>query len=200
MSLRDLAIPVAILAFSCLPIHAQQARFGCQLTISKPQGDLGSSEMLDGKIGFGLGIHTIIEKNNGFGIVPRIDFTRYSRSETYSNGYYNVDNDFSMNNLQLGVDFNIRPGGQPSKGLYFIGGVGYSFAKFDQSWTSHGTWSYQSVDASDSKNAFYAALGLGGNVNKSISFELRYIAISNYSFDGKTISAPSLNVSMMSHF
>lgn len=162
-------------------MQAADTTFGFQITASKPQSDL--DDFVDGKIGYGGGIHALVDLSNGHGIVPRIDYTVYKEST------HNLETKFSA--LNIGADYNYYISQRTGEGFYLLGGLGYSSGKFETS--------YVTLSSSETKGALYIQAGLGMTFTKNVGAELRYQHV-NYSFEGETMFAPSVQASFFLRF
>jgi len=180
---------IALTAFSGVA-QAQDFKVGAQVTLSKPIGDMGNSDNLDGKFGYGLGLHGVWDLKGGHAIVPRIDYTMYKRS---------IDSaDLKVNDLKIGADYNYYISGKVSEGFYVLGGLGYSSAKWEVSMGP--------VSVSETKGALHLALGAGYMFTQNVGAELRY-AHTKYSdvgadmgFPGQDLTGPSLSASVLFRF
>ncbi len=185
-------LPALALALAASPLaQAQDFHVGGQVTLSKPMGDLGGSDYLDGKTGLGFGIHSLIGLNNGHAIVPRFDFITYKRSVHTADG----DADFKVNTMMLGVDYNYFVSGKANEGLYLGGGLGYGSTKFE---VSSGP-----VSVSDTPKSIYVAGIVGYMFTPNIGAELRYVSAS-YEPEAlgmkDTVSSPVLNATFVVRF
>jgi len=172
--------------------RSQALRMGLQLTISQPQGDLGAEDLLDHKLGFGVGANLQIPMGRGIALVPRIDYTLYSRED--STGVYGVSQTAKLkfNVFSGGADFNYYPGGTLNQGFYGLLGLGYSSANYQ--FDVDGAWH---LSDRETKRSVYAAAGLGVCYSRRLSFELRYLGVNAYTFAAREVSGPSLNISIL---
>lgn len=161
--------------------QAADTMFGGQLTLSKPQGDLGDSQRLDGKIGYGLGVHALVDLKNGHAILPRFDYTSYKRS---GNGL-----DLVPKVWNYGVDYNYYINGKTNEGLYLAAGVGYSIARAE---LREG-----SFFAGFSKESFSLDAGVGYMFTPNFGGELKYNHASyDFAIAGK-MTVPAINLSFI---
>ena len=188
--------------------NAQDVRFGLQATVSKPQGDLGNTTSLDGKLGYGIGLQVPVDLKGGLVIVPRLDYVSYKRNASETTHYPVVDltlnTDLKASLLYVGADINYYTN-KGNTGLYLLCGLGYSSGKFETTITGQMANEYGNIinaNISDSTTAssFYLAAGLGFNFNKNIGAEIRYIGINKYSKNKSDMSSPSLNASFVVRF
>lgn len=207
--MKTLALRIFLLAGSGIAMQAQSSHFGIQATVAQPQGDLGSTDSLDGKIGYGLGIQYQVGLRGGWALVPRVDYTTFKRSESVTTHYpvvdLNLNSDLKASILYLGADFDYYFSGSFKNGFYLIGGLGYSSGKFETSINGQAPNIYGNVvnvNVSDSQslNAFYVAIGCGYQFNANVGAELRYIGFNKYSKDGHDMTSPSTNVSLVIRF
>lgn len=207
--MKRLAIASLAVIGSTLSMHAQDSHFGIQATLSQPQGDLGSTNSLDGQLGYGLGLQVQVGLQGGWALVPRLDYITYKRSESVTTHYPVLDltlnTDLKASLLYLGADFNYYIGGSFQKGFYLLGGLGYSNGKFDTSITGQAPNEYGNVvdldvSGSDNLNAFYFSAGCGFQFNPHVGTELRYIGLNKYSKNGHDMTSPSTNLSIVIRF
>jgi len=175
---------------------ADDLKIGFQATLSKPQGDLGNSDWMDGKMGYGVGVHALIDLQNGHAIVPRLDYTMYKRSLTESG----IDFDIKSNILTIGADYNYYVGGKANEGFYVTAGLGYANGEFkiDNAF----------LPISATKGTLYLAAGAGYMFTPNIGAELRYQSAKFTDVEttvlGETVkgdvSAPSINASLVVRF
>lgn len=193
MKIFNYCSAIAILSGSLL--SAQNVQVGGQLTVSSPQGDFAKKEFLDGKIGYGAGLHVFVPMSGGNAIVPRVDYTMYKRTQKVQD----VDIDYKINTLMAGVDYEYFTSGKAGEGFYLNLGLGYSSLKWEISTTAG--------SINETKGTLYLAGGLGYNFGPNAGLELRYVH-ANYtnlgSSLGSTISTdrtgPSVNLSFIFRF
>jgi opacity protein-like surface antigen len=198
MNVRKLIIGAsAILVATC--IQAQDAHFGFQLTGSIPQGDMGNSDNLDGKIGYGLGIHCLVPFSEGHAIVPRLDYTMYKNNSDVTVGNTLYGYDLKVNVLAVGADYNYFVSRKANDGFYVLAGLGYSSLKWEVD-TPIGNYN-------ETKGTFYLAAGLGYMFTPNVGAEIRYthasysdIGSSSNSGYKQDESGPALNVSLLFRF
>jgi hypothetical protein len=162
-------------------VQAADTTFGFQLTVASPQSDL--DKYVDGKIGYGAGIHALVDMSDGHAIVPRLDYMSYSRS--------NDSYDAKFSALNIGADYNYYISRRAGEGFYVLAGLGYSSGKFESDYLDY------SVD--ETKGALYLQAGLGYSFTKNFGAELRYQHAS-YSFEGTDRTAPSIQASFTVRF
>ena len=193
------ALFLTLLAASTL--NAQDNKFGFQATVSRPAGDVGDSDLMDGRLGYGLGLHGLIVLGGGVAIVPRIDYIAYKRDWT-RNAVINEDE--KVNILSGGADFHYYFGGEANQGFYVLGGVGYASGKFESTYSSNGLV----LSASATKGAIYLQGGAGVQFNPNIGVECSYQTLTfsdvETTYLGYTsrrdVSSPSLRASLVLHF
>jgi len=190
-------------------VNAQDARFGLQATLSKPQGDMGDANRLDGKLGYGLGLQISVDLKGGLVIVPRFDYTTYKRSASETTHYpvvdLTLDTELKASILYVGADFNYYTNGKSNIGFYLLAGLGYSSGKFETTITGkaqneYGNITNIGISDSTTSGAFYIAAGAGYSFNKNIGTEIRYIGLNKYSDNGTDMASPSLNISLVARF
>ncbi len=143
----------ALLLAAGTGLSAQDFRFGGQATLALPQGDL--DDLMDGKVGYGLGAHLFIGLRDGHALVPRIDYTLFKRSEGSM--------DIELTALNLGADYNWFASGKAGEGFYALAGVAFSSGRLEV--TGFG---------SDSEGSLAASVGAGFMFNRNLGAELRY--------------------------
>jgi opacity protein-like surface antigen len=158
--------PLLVLLALAGPVSsAAEAHFGGQLTAVWPQSDLGGKGWMDGKVAPSLGVHLLVDMEDGNALVPRLDYTLHSRS---LNTVDNLKADRKADVWNLGVDYNYFFSGRASEGFYLTAGLGYASAKF------------QIDDAGETyrptKGAVAYALGAGYQFNPNLGLEVRYTA------------------------
>ena len=207
--MKYIHLKAQILASSAVLLNAQDVRFGLQATISKPQGDLGDTNSLDGKLGYGIGLQVPVDLKGGLVVVPRLDFISYTRSASATTHYPVLDltlnTDLKASIFYIGSDFNFFTNGISNSGFYLLCGLGYSSGRFETTATgqvANSVGNVINVNISDSttSGAFYISAGAGMSFNKNISSEIRYIGLNKYSKNGADMSSPSLNVSIVARF
>lgn len=179
------ATRLAVLLCLCsLPILAKESpRFGVQLGLVSPQGDL--RDAVDSKLGVTGGIHMTFDLGNGWMLRPRVDhlaFQERSESNTYYDPYLGVTfRDSASNKItgwSFGLDAQFFPGGQP-RGLYLVGGLGLISWKAEghasMTVTGPGGTSGSSMSGSDSWSKSAFAVGAGYQFNRTFSAEGRYV-------------------------
>ena len=114
------AFTLALLAVAFA--QAEDTRFGFQATVSKPSGDVGDTDWMDSKLGYGVGLHLLVDLGGGGAIVPRIDYTMYKNDQTI--GTF-ITQDARLKILSGGADFHYYFSGEASQGFYVLGGLGY---------------------------------------------------------------------------
>jgi len=192
-------LAVALLAFTT--VQAQDSRFGFQLTVAQPNGDVGNQDWMDSKLGFGAGVHVLCDLGNGFALVPRAEFTQYRNNRAVDPV---VNQDDKVTILSGGLDLNYYFSGDTRRGLYFLAGAGYASGKFDTTYSAGDT----SLNANGTKGALYLQGGLGLQINGNFGIECRYQSIKFNDVDTtflgvsarQDISAPSLQASIILRF
>lgn len=178
MTLTRLALLAALLATTGLPATSQEAKFGGQLTLSKPQGDLDT--VVDGKLGYGLGAHVFVGFKDGHALVPRIDYLEHKNSR------YGFD--YTYKTTKLGADYNYFVGKKANEGFFLIAGLSYNSIKGSSSGGS-----------SETKSNLGFGAGLGYMFTPHLGGELKYESVS-YSNNGSDFKAPTLNLSFLARF
>lgn len=178
MTLTRLALLSALLAAAAFPASSQEAKFGGQLTLSKPQGDLDTA--VDGKLGYGLGVHVFVGLKDGHALVPRFDYIEHKNSR------YGFD--YTYKTMKLGADYNYFVSKKTNEGFYLIAGLSYNSIKLD----------YPGGSSDTKSNLGYGA-GLGYMFTPHLGCELKYETVS-YSTGGDDFKAPTLNLSFLARF
>lgn len=167
--------------FGSPPLRAQG--FGLKLTASAPEGDLGSRDFLDNKLGYGLGLHLAIPFPGG-ALVPRADYTEYKN---------NASNNARARMLQVGVDYDFYFDRQQYTGPYLGIGAGYGSTKFEQD-TPH---------LNDTPNNIFYAAQAGFMFTTHVGAELRYTYAEykpHFSGPRPTYNSPTWNASFILQF
>jgi hypothetical protein len=99
------------LALSSCSLPAQENHGGGQLTVSLPNGELGSRNWLHRRVGAGAGIHALVGLQDGYGLVPRFDYISYEKKPV------------KVQTFQLGVDLDYYFSGRVNEGPYLGGGL-----------------------------------------------------------------------------
>lgn len=193
-------IALALLAASSFA-QAEDTRFGLQATVSKPSGDVGDENWMDGKLGYGIGMHLLVDLGGGIAIVPRIDYTIYKNDRTIGGL---VKEDANLKILSGGADFHYYFGREASQGFYVLGGLGYASGKFETEYSSP----LIVLSADGSKGAFYVQAGAGIQFTRNFGVEVRYQSLEFKDVDttvmGLTsrqdVSCPSLQASVVVRF
>lgn len=181
----------AVLGFTALsvlnstPVTAANVTAGLNLIFSMPQGDLRDS--VEGKYGYGAGVHLSVGIHPGMALVPRLDWTLHK--SLHEHGYEDT-----ITELSLGSDLNYFLGGKTGVGFYLQGGLGYASGKFHlrhYGYLGYGDWTVE-----ESKAAPYMQAGFGYINSKSNGLEFRYRK-ANYSFDGNKYAADAFQVSFL---
>ncbi len=192
--IHHLALGLSALALSGVSLSAQQYSFGGQVSAAIPTGPLASKDWQDGKLGAGVGLHVVIDLQGGHALVPRLDYSRFKKSES------GVDR--KVQTYQFGVDYNYFLSGKVNQGPYFGAGIGFAHAKFEL--TGLGD------SSSDTASEAYGALEGGWMFTRNLGAELRY-TYSPYKpemadfaprgYTGKpTVNAPGLSASFIFRF
>ncbi len=194
------AISLALLAASSFA-QAEDTRFGFQATVSKPAGDVGEKDWMDSKLGYGIGLHLLVDLGGGGAIVPRIDYTMYKNDRTIGSF---ITEDARLKILSGGADFHYYFSGEASQGFYIMGGLGYASGKFENEYASP----VIILNSDGSKGAFYIQAGLGLQFTRNFGVEVRYQSLDfkdvDTTFLGLTsrqdVSCPSLQASFVMRF
>jgi opacity protein-like surface antigen len=144
--------------------RAEEPRYGVQVHISAPTGDLKTA--VDNKPGAGLGAHVTFDLGGGHVLRPRFDAVFFP--EGTFNGFKTKAND-----LSLGGDYLFFPGGK-TDGIYLTAGVGLHRWNVDSATPAIGT--SPATSGSQSSSRFGYAAGFGYNFNRSLGAELRYVS------------------------
>lgn len=198
------AFILTALTFATIMGQAQDVKAGFQVTLSNPQGDL--ADLVDDNPGFGIGGHLFIDMKNGHALVPRIDYTSYSKSlNTYAgyDSYYDYyATKVKVSTLSIGADYNYFLSGRANRGLYLAAGVAYVHGKVTVEADAYDSYGYAgSTSDSETKNALGYSFGGGYRFNPNMGIEVKYNQVS---FDtgvyGYNFDAPSLNASFICRF
>ena len=169
---------VAMLAIACVAqAQAQDAKFGIQMTLSKPEGDLEAT--MDNKPGIGFGAHVLIDLRHGHAVVPRFDYTRFTREIDHAHN--------NISTMSLGADYNYYINARVNEGLYLTGGLAFNNIKAERK------------SISETTNTVAFSVGAGYMFTRNIGAELKYNN-ATYSYDGTDYSAPSINATFMYRF
>ena len=107
MRLHSLILPILAFSAVCLPLAAQEARFGVQAAVAFPTGDLSDNADL----GLQFGGHVRWNFGSGNGLMARADFTTYGSK-----------NDVSTSSFAVAADYTYHLNRNPL-GLYFLAGL-----------------------------------------------------------------------------
>ena len=194
MKISRIALAAVALATFTGVAQAQDFKFGGQVTLSKPQGDIGKTDALDGKLGYGLGLHGMLDLKGGHAIVPRLDYTMYKKSDWQGEAGL----EFKVNDLKIGADYNYYISGKASEGFYVLGGLGYSSFKWEASMGP--------ASINETKGALYLAVGAGYMFTQHVGAELRYTHAkytgvgSSLGVPGEDQTGPAINASFLFRF
>lgn len=169
---------------------AQDLKWGGQFTVSVPQGDNGDAQNLDGKPGFGLGVHVLVDLKNGHALLPRFDYLMYSNGSPDPN-HWAPGVALKYRLMMLGADYQYHFHGKPGQGPYVLGGLAYGDMEYK---AERGG---ASITASDKAPVF--ALGGGYQFSPRLGVEFRYLN-ATFKPNGVSMSAPSLNATLMVRF
>ena len=143
--------------------RAEEPRYGLQLHVNLPGGDLKTS--VDSQPGAGLGAHVTFDLGKGHVIRPRFDAVFFSGA--FLPGFKTKATD-----LSLGADYLYFPGGTP-QGFYLMGGLGLHRWTVDTTIPAIG--SYPAFSGTKTSTRFGYSGGLGYNFNRSFGAELRLV-------------------------
>lgn len=190
ISLRSLPLSVLILGLISPLASAQDLKWGGQLTLSLPQGDTGNKQNLDGKPGFGLGFHALVDLKNGHAIVPRFDYLMYANGSPDPN-HWAPGVELKNRLMMLGVDYQYHFTGKLDQGPYLLGGLAYGDMEYKA----------EKGGASIAASAKAPVLALGGGYQFSprVGLELRYLS-ATFKPNDVSMTAPSLNASLFLRF
>ncbi len=161
---RLAAVSLAVLILGPSTARAEEPRYGLQVHVSAPTGDLKTA--VDNKPGAGLGAHVTFDLGGGHMLRPRFDAVFFP--EGTFNGFKTKAND-----LSLGGDYLFFLGGKP-EGLYLTAGIGLHRWSVDSTTPAMG--SAVATSGSQSSSRFGYAAGFGYNFNRAMGAELRYIS------------------------
>lgn len=191
----------ALALMAASSIHAGDVRLGFQATVAQPSGDVGNQDWMDSKLGFGVGLHALIDLGGGAALVPRLDYTAYSNDRRVN---ALVQEDAKVRILSGGADFHFYLSGRASEGIYLLGGLGYARGQFNSTYSN----SLVSMDAEGTKGAIYLQGGVGVNFTPHVGIECRYQSLKftdvETTFLGYTaqqdVSCPSIQASLVLRF
>lgn len=170
-----------ILALVAAPAFAQDTHFGLQGGIILPQGDF--KDVVDSKIGFGIGVHVAIDFKGGHVLRPRLDYT--TTQGTLSELGLSIDNKVTV--TTLGADYNYFVSGKATEGFYLIAGLGYANTKLASS--------FQGLSASKTEGAFAMAFGAGYQFTPNLGSALRYTT-TRPDFGGNKFKNDAINLEL----
>jgi len=178
--------------------QAADSKYGFQLTVSKPQGDLKKS--IDDKLGLGLGLHALVDLGSGHALVPRLDYVQYKKDYTYTSlGAPNLEIQVKHTILTLGADYEYFFGAKANQGFYVLAGLGYAKLKFDFTYSDDPNESGSETEAS-----YYLQGGCGYQFTSNMGAELRYQHLKFTDVDpdypGFDFSTPSIQASFVVRF
>ena len=186
---------VVALALPGTAISAQDLRFGGQITIAKPQSDFDTA--MDGKLGYGLGVHAFLPFSNGHALVPRIDYLQCKRSGHAEFAATSIDWENKWTLLTVGADYNYFVSGKANHGFYLLGGLGYL------SWKASVTATVIGADPvapeSFSTGTIYLDAGVGYAFTPNLGAELKYNH-AKITVDGEEGKIPSIQASFVFRF
>ena len=198
------AFALALLAGSALQAGDHNG-FGFQATVSKPSGDFNGKDWLDGKYGYGAGIHGLLDLGGGFAIVPRFDYNVYKHDQTITGTLGLVSEEAKIQVLSGGADVNLYLSGEASKGIYILGGAGYARAKFERTYTPDAI----PGSVAETKGGLYLQAGVGVNFTPNIGLEFRYqelkfkdveTTVLGVTSSKEDISCPTIQASLVLRF
>jgi hypothetical protein len=151
--------PLRSVLFLCLAaglVRAQDPRFGVQLGLNLPFGDLGDA--VDNRQGYTFGAHVGLYYGNGHELRPRLEYT------LFEGGWQPSGNRFDKNTITafgLGADYvyytELRPAG-----FYLLMGLGNQW------------WQVSPKSGpSESNSGIYLSAGAGYRTNRAWAFEGR---------------------------
>jgi len=160
--------------------------FGFQATVARPAGDMTSKDWMDGKYGYGVGVHGLLDLGGGIALVPRIDYTRYKEDQTLTGTLGLVKEEAKIEILSGGVDLNFYLSGEARKGFYVLGGLGYARGKFER------TYNPDAIPGSvaETKSSLYLQAGIGLNFTPNIGLECRYQALKFKNVETSVLDVP----------
>lgn len=183
-------LPISILSALALAsgaaiLGAQDAHFGLQGSVSKPQSDL--KDLTGDKNGYSAGISFPVYYENGHELRPRLDYGWTSGSATNGLGY-TVDS--KVKTAYLGVDY-LYHFSQKNDGVYLLAGAGAANTKLETDDSTPVTGG----SSSDNKTAFAWQAGLGWQFNALLGAELRYTA-TRPDFNGTTLNNSAIHAGL----
>ncbi len=107
------AAPILLAALAAGSLWAEETRFGVQLQVASPRGDL--KQFVDGNLGPGLGLHATLDLGDGQLLRPRLDYTSLPEATFGARRQ-------RATSLSLGSDYLFFVEGKP-EGLYFALGL-----------------------------------------------------------------------------
>jgi hypothetical protein len=187
-------LSLGVLALSLIgrPLAAQDSLyFGAQATVARPLGSLAGTDWMDGQSGAGAGVHVLLGLTPGQALMPRLDYTHFSKSES------GVARTVRL--YQLGADYDWSLFDDVESGPYLGLGLGLESGRFELSG--------QGYSASSTSTAGYLDGVAGLMVTAHVGAELRFIwsrfdpdltAFAPRGYTGKlNLNAPTLNASLI---
>ena len=150
------AAPILLAALAAGSLWAEETRFGVQLQVASPRGDL--KQFVDGNLGPGLGLHATLDLGDGQLLRPRLDYTSLPEATFGARRQ-------RATSLSLGSDYLFFVEGKP-EGLYFALGLA----------AMH--WSLQTTQATGQTTTASTRSGLSFGIGylwtETLGTELRY--------------------------
>lgn len=171
--MRLFRVVLSTLLLSSGGLFAQDLKYGVQVHLSSPTGDL--KDAVDSKPGIGLGGHMTVDFGQGHVLRPRLDYVAFPDATVFDG----VKNQVSE--LSLGADYLFRI--EEIQGLYVLGGLSANRWKFDSEVVGLGSFS-----TSSTKLGY--ALGTGFSFNENVSAEVRFAVTK---FNSRTVSNQNAN-------
>lgn len=174
-------------------LRADENAIGMQITLARPKGDLKT--VFDGNSALGFGMHSLEDRGGGAALVYRFDLTFFKRTE--------ADFEIHMNELRLGVDYDLFFSGRVGKGFYGIAAFGAGWGKLDLK--------YPGYRDTQTKPSFSLGAGAGYLFTDNIGLEVKYTGL-KYSFNKlakygtaimpaeSTYHSPRLDITLIGRF
>ncbi|MCX6546888.1 MAG: outer membrane beta-barrel protein [Holophagaceae bacterium] len=150
------AAPILLAALAAGSLWAEETRFGVQLQVASPRGDL--KQFVDGNLGPGLGLHATLDLGDGQLLRPRLDYTSLPEATFGARRQ-------RATSLSLGSDYLFFVEGKP-EGLYFALGLAA------QRWSLRTTLATSQATSAGTRPG--VSFGIGYLWTETLGTELRY--------------------------